>query len=200
MKQKYLPEGQKFELLENRTPYYSRAALNRAMQSGEILEGIAGMCDESYCLTVDLGCMPGKIARSDVTCDPKGREKEIAIITRVGKAVCFCVTGFETDTYGKEFARLSRRCAQSACRDEYLFYLTPGDVIPARVTHLEPFGAFVDVGCGYVALMTIDCVSVSRISHPRERFVAGMPLNVVVKSIDRETGRIYVPSSSLCVT
>ena len=37
------------------------------------------------------------------------------------------------------------------------------------VTHIEPFGAFCDVGCGISALLPIDCMSVSRISSPADR-------------------------------
>ena len=83
---------------------------------------------------------------------------------------------------------------------EYLSRLCVGDVIPSRVTHLEPFGAFVDVGCGISSLLSVDCISVSRISHPRDRLYSGMELAVVVKSIDRESGRIYVSLRELLGT
>ena len=57
-------------------------------------------------------------------------------------------------------------------------------VIPARVTHLESFGAFADVGCGVVALLPIDAISVSRIDHPRERLAPGMDIRTVVRAIE----------------
>jgi small subunit ribosomal protein S1 len=79
-------------------------------------------------------------------------------------------------------AVLSREHAQRRCTEDYLSRLTPGDVIPARVTHLEPFGAFCDIGCGIIALMPIDTISVSRIEHPDERFAVGMDICAVVKS------------------
>ena len=50
------------------------------------------------------------------------------------------------------------------------------------MTHLEPFGAFCDIGCGVVALMPIDTISVSRIEHPDERFSVGMDIRAVIKS------------------
>ena len=73
--------------------------------------------------------------------------KDIAVITRVGKPVCFKVMGF-TKENGKDVAILSRREAQKECLSMYLSDLTPGDVVPSRVTHLDSFGAFVDIGCG----------------------------------------------------
>ncbi len=199
-RRKYLPEGMKFEMFGERHLYYSKAALVHAKESGEILEGIAQLCDEHYDLTVELGCMQGKISREQVAYDPEGKEKEIAIITRVGKAICFKVVGFSVGENGEEYAVLSRKAAQIECRKMFLNALVPGDVIPARVTHMEPFGAFVDIGCGCVSLLPIDCISVSRISHPADRFRAGMSIYVILKSIDRESGRFYVSHKELLGT
>ena len=75
--------------------------------------------------------------------------------------------------------------------------LTPGDIIPSRVTHFESFGAFLDVGCGVCSLMSIDSVSVSRISNPKDRFSIREELMVVVKSIDYEEKRLYVSTKEL---
>ena len=46
----------------------------------------------------------------------------------------------------------------------------PGAVLPARVTHLESFGAFVDLGCGVTSLIPLENISVARIPHPGVRF------------------------------
>ena len=75
-----------------------------------------------------------------------------------------------------------------------------GDVIPATVTHLESFGAFLDIGCGLSSLLTVDSISVSRISHPKERFSVGDRIYVVIKSKDAESGRIYVSMRELLGT
>ena len=48
--------------------------------------------------------------------------------------------------------------------------LKSGDIISACVTHLEPFGAFVDIGCGVVSFIGIENISVSRITHPIRAF------------------------------
>ena len=58
-------------------------------------------------------------------------------------------------------------------RDRYIGSLRCGDIIDCRVTHLEPFGCFVDIGCGIASLIPIDCISISRISHPSDRFRVG---------------------------
>ena len=168
----YQPEGG-IAAPESREYLMSEQGLRRACEEGIILEAVAVRCDLSFRLTVDLHCMNGYIEREDVQFSPTGEPvRDIAVITRVGKAVCFRVTGFFTEN-GKTAARLSRREAQRECAEKYLAALEPGDIIDAKVTHLENFGAFVDIGCGIVSLLSIDCISVSRISHPSDRFRAG---------------------------
>ena len=199
--ERYLPEGARYSTDENREALQSRASLERAMQNGTILEGNVVLCDADFTLTVDLGCMYGILPREEVQLQYDGSPvRDIAVITRVGKTVCFRITGFSRDAYGRECAVLSRRAAQKECRERFLSFLLPGDVIPAKVTHLEPFGAFVDIGCGIISLLSIDCISVSRISHPKDRFFPGMQIYAVIKSMEPDTGRIYVSHKELLGT
>jgi len=111
----------------------------------------------------------------------EGSVRDIAILSRVGYPVSFVVKDIVTDN-GQPVAVLSRAEAQRRCAEEYLSALKSGDIIPARITHLEPFGAFCDIGCGVVALMPIDTISISRIEHPDERFKVGMDIYAVIKS------------------
>ena len=153
-------------------------------------------------LYVELGNgLRGVIPKEEVIWEPKGNGvKDIAVITRVGKAVCFKVKEIRYTDDGSPLCILSRREAQRECYECYLSHLTPGDVIPSKVTHLEHFGAFVDIGCGIVSLLSIDCISVSRISHPADRFTVGQHIKTVIKSIEAETGRIYVTHKELLGT
>ena len=196
----YKPEGMLISRAENREAMATPAALERAMVHGTILEGVAVLCDSELALHVDLGCMEGIIPREEAVWHRPGEApKDIAVITRVGKAVCFKVSGF-TQRGGKTCALLSRSAAQRECAQNYLAALCPGDIIPARVTHLEPFGAFVDIGCGMPSLLSVDCISVSRIAHPRDRFTAGAYIPVVVRQIDRTQSRIFVSHRELLGT
>lgn len=198
MKNTYKPEGMKFMSAENRESLYSSVSLEKAMISGRILEAPATMCDSDMALTVDLGVMDG-IMEKDESALSDGEIKDIAVITRVGKPVCFKILSIE-NRRGAPTAFLSRREAQRECMENYISTLIPGDIIDAKVTHLEPFGAFVDIGCGIISLMSIDSISVSRISHPKDRFRTGMFIKAVVKSNDGETGRLYVSHKELLGT
>ncbi|MBQ9747198.1 MAG: S1 RNA-binding domain-containing protein [Clostridia bacterium] len=198
--QTYKPEGWISTGNDAREYYYSQSTLEKAAATGRILEARVTLCDADFSLHVDLGTMRGRIPRTEAVYNVSGEEvKDIAVITRVGKNVAFKVIGFET-VDGETVAILSRRLAQMDCMENYLMDLIPGDVVDARITHLEPFGAFVDIGCGVISLLSIDCISVSRISHPRDRFYAGMPIKAVIKSIDREHSRIYVTHKELLGT
>ncbi|MBQ7761256.1 MAG: 30S ribosomal protein S1 [Clostridia bacterium] len=195
-KNKYLPEGSLISTSENREYTSSLEGLERAKQEGKILEGVVKMCDSTAMdLHLDLYGITGIIPKKEVL---YGEElKDIAIITRVGKVCAFKVVGFEKDDKGKTRAILSRRLAQMECMKEHLLDLVPGDIIPGKITHFEPFGAFLDIGCGIISLMSVDSVSVSRISSPRDRFSPREELDVVVKSIDYENERLYVSTKEL---
>lgn len=196
----YTPEGSRLNTPENREYITSVTGLERAMACGKILEGIAMLCDSDLNLHVDLYGTKGIIEKEEaVYCRQGETQKDIAIITRVGKPVCFKVIGVERTKSGV-VARLSRRAAQLECERNFLADLIPGDVIPAKVTHLEQFGAFVDIGCGISSLLSVDCISVSRIAHPSDRLKNGMMIDVVVKNVDEGNGRIFVSRRELLGT
>ena len=197
----YKPEGMLFYSIQNRAILSDgRCGLERAMAQGMILESTAMLCDEEMNLRVDLPGIEGIIPREEVCYSWNDEKvKDIAIITRVGKPVCFKVVSvYERE--GKTYAVLSRRLAQIECMNNFVSTLVPGDIVESRVTHLESFGAFVDVGCGIISLLAVDCISVSRFSHPRDRLYCGMKLYTVIKSIDEEKGRIFVSLRELLGT
>lgn len=195
----YYPEGWRIDTPENRAALQNTPALLSACNEGKILEGRALVCDSSHNLWVDLGCIKGMIPRGEGAIGIReGTVRDIAIISRVNRPVCFVITGFQKDAEGQTTALLSRRAAQERCLRDYVQDRIPGDVIPARITHLENFGAFADIGCGVVALLPIDAISISRIDHPRERFTVGMDIRAVIKNI--EDGRITLSHKELLGT
>ncbi len=200
MTNSYAPEGSLLGKASNREYISSRAGLVRAMNEGKILESTATLCDSAMRLHVDLYGMEGIIEKGEALyCLDQKEAKDIAVITRVGKPVCFKVMGF-TYEGGREVAVLSRREAQKECLSMFLCDLIPGDIVRARVTHLDSFGAFVDIGCGIISLLSIDSMSVSRISHPSDRLSVGDKIYTVIKTIDRESGRIFVSMRELLGT
>ena len=117
----------------------------------------------------------------------------------MGKPVCFQITALE-ESGGVLRPRLSRRRAQQAALDAMLAGLHPGCILPAVVTHLESFGAFVDIGCGVPSLIGIENISVSRIPHPDQRFRVGQAIFAVVQELDPKLGRVYLTHRELLGT
>lgn len=200
MKNTYLPEGCLLNTPENQEYISSISGLERAFVEGKILESTVSFCDSSFRLHIELNGIMGIMDKEETLyCREGEHSKDIAIITRVGKPISFKVIGFRREN-GIIVAVLSRRKAQEECQKEYLSSLCAGDIICARVTHLESFGAFVDIGCGLSSLLTVDSISVSRISHPRDRLSVGEEIYVVVKSRDEQSGRLYVSMKELLGT
>ena len=180
----FFPEGFLIDSQNNKSFLINEASLSNAKSLGIILESKATLCDKNHNLIVDLDCMEGFIPRDETSIGIReGTTRDIAIISRVNKSVCFVVDSFEKKNDGKTRVILSRRKAQEMCMREKILNLKQGDIIDAIVTHMENFGTFVDIGCGIVSFLPIDMISVSRISHPNERFKNGMKIKVIVKSV-----------------
>ncbi len=195
----FYPEGWLIDTIDNKLSLSNPAALMEAHRAKKILEARALVCDEKHNLIVDLGCMKGIIPRVEGAIGIKeGTVRDIAVISKVNRPVSFVIDSFQKDEDNNTYAVLSRKEAQQMCMKNFIYKCVPGDIINAKVTHLEPFGAFVDIGCGIVSLLPIDAISVSRIEHPRERFCVGMNIRVIIKSI--ENNRVTLTHKELLGT
>lgn len=200
MTSRFPPEGRLLHTPENQAACASLETLRQAMATETILEGIALSCDAKHDLTVTLGPYTGRIPREEAALGiAEGETRDIAILSRVGKPVCFTVTHLD-EQEGQPVLLLSRRRAQQLALDCMLAEWKPGQIIPAVVTHLEPFGAFVDIGCGVVSLIGIENISVARIPHPQARFAVGDSILAVVQDLDSFRRRIYLTHKELLGT
>ena len=176
-------------------------SLKQAAESGEILEALALRCDVDHTLHFSLNGIRAIMERGEVNAPwISGAERDIAILSRVGKPTCFTVQEVFTDEKGAPVARLSRRAAQEKAMDHFLQSLRPGSVLTCRVTRLESFGVFLDMGCGIIAMLPIEHISVSRISHTKERFRTGQKLLAAVLSVDQERRRFTMTHRELLGT
>lgn len=197
---RFLPEGILYGRADNRERLSSTEGLKEAAARGTILEGRVSLCDFNHNLFVDLPTMKGIIPRDEGAVGIReGTVRDIALISRVNHPVCFTVTDITVGEDGRPLAVLSRKNAQRLCIESYINRLSCGDIIDARVTHLEPFGAFCDIGCGIISLMSIDCISVSRIFHPSDRFAVGQNIKAVIKSKEPD-GKINLSHKELLGT
>ena len=65
-----------------------------------------------------------------------------------------------------------------------------GQIVNGTVTGIKPYGAFIEINDGPVALAFIEDLSVVRIKTPEERVQVGQKIKCMVKAIDEETGKI----------
>ncbi len=171
----FLPEGSYLQTPENAARCGSVDALLRAIANREVVEGVALTCGPEHDLTVRIGPFTGVIPRQEAALGiASGATRDIAI--------------------------LSRAQAQALALAHMLSTLTPGQIIPALVTHLEPFGAFVDIGCGVPSMIGIENISVSRLRHPKERFQVGQSILAVVTGVDKDKGRVLLSHKELLGT
>lgn len=195
------PEGYLLHTPENRAACTTLSGLLQAKESNTVLEGTALLCDAAHNLTVSLGngiigIIPREEAALGIT---EGTTRDIAILSRVGRPVSFLVDSVE-ECDGLLRPILSRRKAQRLALDILLANIRPGTVLPAVVSHLEPFGIFVDLGCGVTSMVGIENISVSRISHPNQRFCLGQNIFVAVLDVDTARERIYLTHRELLGT
>ncbi len=196
----YYPEGWTIDTPSNKYYLKNLQTLYDAFQAKKTLEARAIICDSSHNLILDLGCMKGIIPREDVAIGiSEGTTKDIAIISKVNKPVCFKIVNIVSPINEEPYAILSRKIVQEECNNNYISFLKPGDIIDAKITHIESFGCFVDVGCGISSLLPIDAISISRISYPTDRFNVGDNIKAIVKSID-EFGRVCLSHRELLGT
>ena len=165
------------------------AELRAAMASREILQSTALAFDTQRQLRFELGGVKAVMPFAQCADGAEnGTVRDIAVLTRVGRPTCFVIESLDTDETG-----------QRMCKADYLDALQPGDILPCTVTHIEPFGAFCDVGCGISALLPIDCMSVSRISSPADRVSVGQQILCAIKSRDLQ-GRFVLTIRELLGT
>ena len=178
----FVPEGWTEEI-EN----LNLQKIQEYQQENRTIQGIVQSCDEQYNLHINLGNnIEGIIPRSEVE-DIEGElPNEKLCVGKVHKYVQFKIQGIENDRK----VLLSRRSVQQEALNYIKDNMKVGQHVTGIVKNIRPYGAFIEIGGGIVGLAHIEDLSVARIKTPFERLNIGQKVNVVVKSIDRYTGRV----------
>jgi ribosomal protein S1 len=96
---------------------------------------------------------------------------------------------------------LSRRAVierQAAdARTKMLETLDVGDQFDGIVRSVRDFGAFVDIGNGVEGLVHVSQLSWERVANPADVMQPGQKVRVVVKKVDRQTGKIALSARDL---
>lgn len=192
--EKFMPEG-----WDNVVSTLDKTNIEKAIENNLTLQGIVINCDNNYNLHLDLGSCKGIIPRNEVEAihlQPDGLPKTNLCVGKVHKFVQFKVKEVEEDGT----AILSRRNVQNEALNWVKNSLQVGDIVTGIVKRVESYGAFIEIGGGVVGLAHIEDLSVARIKTPFERVKIGQKLNVMVKSIDRNDGKVILSYKELLGT
>ena len=193
--QKFIPEG-----WAQQANSFSLEELNNVKKTGEIIEGLVTKCDANYNLYVDLGKnLTGIMPREEVemlNLAEDGKTKPSLCINKVNKIVQFKVKDIDAN----DTIFLSRKEVEKDSINWIKNDLQEGEVLGGIVRNIQNYGAFVEIGGGIVGLLHIEDMSVARIKTPAERFDVGQRVDIMVKSIDKEKGRVILTHKELLGT
>lgn len=161
--------------------------LKKAIEDRAILESVVAKCDNDLTLTMNLGKnIIGEIEFNELEYNFNNKEtKEVAATSKVGKHIKYIPISVDKrdDIY---VVKCSRKEAQKECFDNYISKLIPGDIIDARIVKINNYGTFCDIGCGIIALLPTNYISVTHIIEPIKMLRQTSRLKVVVKNIDED--------------
>ncbi len=179
---RFVPEGWNEEI-EN----LSLQKIQEYQQENKTIQGIVQSCDEQCNLHIHLGNkIEGIIPRCEVENIGEGVPDERLCTGKVHKYVQFKVENIENDNT----VLLSRKSVQQEVLQYIKNNMQIGQSVTGIVKNIRPYGAFIEIGGGIVGLAHIEDLSVARIKTPYERLKIGQKVNVVIKSIDRYTGKV----------
>lgn len=193
--QPYTPEGWNYN-----TNVLTRDVIYNAIDNKDVLQGIVKRCDENYNLHVSLGngidaVMPRNEIEA-INADKDGCPRESLCTGKVNKFVQFRVK--EMNDSGDII--ISRKDVQKDALNWIKNDLQVGQKVQGIVKNIKPYGVFIEIGGGVVGLAHIEDLSVARIKSPSERVKIGQKIDVLVKSIDRNDGKVILSYKELLGT
>lgn len=184
---KFIPEGWNDEINS-----ISDQDIFKYKNNQEILQARVDSCDENYNLHIEFAngikaIMPREEIEA-INLESNGLPKENICTGKINKYVQFKVKDIKEDNSIILSRKLVQEEALSWVRDD----LEVGQTVNGIVKNIRPYGVFVEIGGGVVGLAHIEDLSVARIKSPYERVKIGQKLNIVVKSIDKEQGKVIL--------
>ena len=189
---KFKPEGWNNEISK-----INFADLNRCIENNEIMQGLVKRCDKNYNLYVNLengltGIMPREEIEA-INLQENNLPKENICIGKVHKFVQFKIKEIKDDNT----VIISRKDVQEEALDWIKNDLEVGQKVRGIVKSIKPYGAFIEIGGGVVGLAHIEDLSIARIKSPYERLKIGQKIEVVIKSIDKQKGKVILSHKEL---
>lgn len=184
----FLPEGWNTETYK----ITSNEEIEKCANTEKICQGIVEKCDNNYNLHINIGNnIIGIMPREEVegiNIEQNGLPKQNLCTGKVHKFVQFKVK----DIDNQNNIILSRKEVQKEALEWVKEDLQEGEKVTGIVKSIKPYGAFVEIGGGIVGLVHIEDLSVARIKTPYERLKIGQKIDIMVKSINRDQGKVIL--------
>ena len=188
---KFEPEGWNNEITK-----LDKTNVKTYMENNKTLQGLVRNCDDKYNLYVNFeNGLVGKIPREEVEgikTEENGLPRANLCSGKVHKFVQFKIKDVEDNEL-----ILSRKQVQKEAMNWVKNDLQVGQKVDGIVKNIKPYGAFIEIGGGIVGLAHIEDLSVARIKSPYERLRIGQKLEVVIKSINKEQGKVILSYKEL---
>lgn len=184
---KFKPEGWNHEI----TPL-DQENINKYINTNEVLQGLVKECDDNYNLYIQFqngltGIMPRQEIEA-INIEEGGLPKTNLCTGKVHKFVQFKIK----EAKDPQNIIVSRKEVQKETLEWIKNELKEGDRVSGIVKNIKLYGAFIEIAGGVVGLAHIEDLSIARIKTPYERLKIGQKVEVVVKSINRETGQVIL--------
>lgn len=193
MQNSFMPEG-----WDNVVSTLDGNNINEIINNKTTLQGIVTNCDNDFNLHINLGGYEGIMPRSEIegiNLQSDGLPKTNLCTGKVNRFVQFKVKDVENNV-----AYLSRKDVQNEALKWVKNDLNVGDIVTGIVKRVESYGVFIEIGGGVVGLAHIEDLSVARIKSAFERVKIGQKLQIMIKSIDRNNGKIILSYKELLGT
>lgn len=165
------------------------------------LEAKVISCDKDNTLKLRLGKnIAGKIVFDELEYNIHGDStKPASAVSKIYKYIKFIPTEINQVDEENYEVTCSRKMLQKECFENYISKLRPGDIIDAKPIKTLSYGTFCDIGCGIVALLPTNNISITHVINPEEIFRNISRLKVVISSID-ENNKIQLSHKELLGT
>lgn len=183
------------------TENYTITDIERAIKEGDILEAVVSSCDSNMALCLSIGeGIKGKIEFSELEYRLDNKAvKPITAMSKVGRHVKFIPVSICGNADTGYTVNCSRKLAQKECYKHYLSKIIPGTVVDVRVIATKAFGVFCDVGCGVMALLPTNLISVTHIDDPTNLFKNTPNIKAIVKNVQMD-GKVQLSHRELLGT
>lgn len=184
---KFKPEGWNNEISQ-----IDISKIKNYIQNDEIMQGLVKKCDKDYNLYINLqngltGIMPREEIEA-INLQQNNLPRENICTGKVHKFVQFKIKEIKDHNT----IIISRKNVQEEALKWVKNDLEVGQKVQGIVKSIKPYGAFIEIGGGIVGLAHIEDLSIARIKSPYERLKIGQKVEVVIKSIDKQKGKVIL--------